>query len=72
MACRCESYGNDVQGIGGPQKFSIHKAYGGQQKLPAAHTCFNQLDLVEYESKEQLRDRLMIALHEGNSGFGFA
>ncbi|BDA45426.1 probable E3 ubiquitin-protein ligase HUWE1 [Coccomyxa sp. Obi] len=61
-----------LQGIGGPQKFSIHKAYGGQQKLPAAHTCFNQLDLVEYESKEQLRDRLMIALHEGNSGFGFA
>ncbi|CAL8470976.1 g10518 [Coccomyxa elongata] len=61
-----------LQGIGGPQKFSIHKAYGGQQKLPAAHTCFNQLDLVEYESKEQLRDRLMIALHEGNAGFGFA
>jgi E3 ubiquitin-protein ligase HUWE1 len=60
-----------VQGIGGPQKFQIHKAYGSQQKLPAAHTCFNQLDLVEYESKEQLRDRLMLALHEGATGFGF-
>ncbi|EIE20172.1 HECT-domain-containing protein [Coccomyxa subellipsoidea C-169] len=60
-----------LQGIGGPQKFQIHKAYGSQQKLPAAHTCFNQLDLVEYESKEQLRDRLMLALHEGATGFGF-
>lgn len=38
----------------------------------AAHTCFNQLDLVEYESKEQLRERLRTAIHEGAEGFGFA
>ena len=64
-ACAC------TQGIGGPQRFSIHKSYGPQQKLPAAHTCFNQLDLIEYDSKERLRDRLMLALHEGSEGFGF-
>jgi E3 ubiquitin-protein ligase HUWE1 len=60
-----------LQGIGGPQRFSIHRAYGPQERLPAAHTCFNQLDLIEYESKERLRDRLMLALHEGSEGFGF-
>lgn len=38
----------------------------------AAHTCFNQLDLLEYESKEQLREKLLTALHEGREGFGFA
>ena len=85
--CRCRSggvqgcseapttlltYGCDaMQGIGGPQRFQIHKAYGAQTRLPAAHTCFNQLDLIEYESKEALKDRLMLALHEGAEGFGF-
>lgn len=38
----------------------------------AAHTCFNQLDLVEYETKEQLRERLLTAISEGAVGFGCA
>ena len=37
----------------------------------AAHTCFNQLDLVEYESKEQLKERLLTAISEGAVGFGW-
>jgi E3 ubiquitin-protein ligase HUWE1 len=60
-----------LQGISGPQKFQIHKAYGAQNRLPSAHTCFNQLDLLEYETKEALKDRLMVAIHEGSEGFGF-
>ena len=60
-----------LQGISGPQKFQIHRAYGTQDRLPAAHTCFNQLDLIEYESKEKLKDRLFLAIHEGEFGFGF-
>ncbi|EFJ46920.1 hypothetical protein VOLCADRAFT_75266 [Volvox carteri f. nagariensis] len=60
-----------LQGISGPQKFQIHKAYGDGSRLPSAHTCFNQLDLPEYESKEQLVERLKVAVHEGNVGFGF-
>ena len=60
-----------LQGISGPQKFQIHRAYGTQDRLPAAHTCFNQLDLIEYESKEKLKDRLLLAIHEGEFGFGF-
>ena len=51
-----------LQGISGPQKFQIHKAYGPQDRLPSAHTCFNQLDMLEYESKELLKDRLMVRM----------
>ncbi|KFM28642.1 E3 ubiquitin-protein ligase UPL1 [Auxenochlorella protothecoides] len=61
-----------LQGVHGPQKFQIHKAYGDVERLPTAHTCFNQLDILEYATKEQLRERLMMALHEGSEGFGFA
>ena len=60
-----------LQGISGPQKFQIHRAYGPLDRLPAAHTCFNQLDLIEYESKDQLREKLLLAIHEGSEGFGF-
>jgi len=60
-----------LQGVSGLQKFQIHKSYGKRTLLPTAHTCFNQLDLVEYESKENLKERLSLALHEGSEGFGF-
>jgi len=33
---------------------------------------FNQLDLPEYKSKEQLIEKLIIAITEGKEGFGFA
>ena len=60
-----------VQGISGPQRFQIHKAYGANDRLPSAHTCFNQLDLLEYDSRDTLRDRLLLAMREGNQGFAF-
>ena len=60
-----------LQGISGPQRFQIHKAYGASDRLPSAHTCFNQLDLLEYDSKDNLRDRLLLAMREGNQGFAF-
>eukprot|EP00850_Spirogloea_muscicola_P022377 SM000291S10855 [mRNA] locus=s291:47169:64581:+ [translate_table: standard] len=60
-----------LQGISGPQHFQIHKAYGAPKRLPSAHTCFNQLDLPEYTSKEQMEERLLLAIHEANEGFGF-
>jgi E3 ubiquitin-protein ligase HUWE1 len=61
-----------LQGISGPQRLQIHKAYGAPERLPSAHTCFNQLDLPEYQSKEQLQERLLLAIHEASEGFGFA
>nr|KYP72309.1 E3 ubiquitin-protein ligase UPL1 [Cajanus cajan] len=60
-----------LQGISGSQKFQIHKAYGSPDHLPSAHTCFNQLDLPEYPSKQHLEERLLLAIHEGSEGFGF-
>ena len=62
-----------LQGMRGPQKFTVHKAYGGNEgKLPAAHTCFNQIDLPVYGSEDELREKLMMAIKEGSEGFGFA
>jgi len=58
-----------LRGISGPQKFQIHKAYRTDH-LPSAHTCFNQLDLPEYESFERLREALLFAIQE-TEGFGF-
>jgi hypothetical protein len=60
-----------LQGISGPQRFQIHKAYGGGKRLCSAHTCFNQLDLPEYASREELQERLLFAIREGSEGFGF-
>jgi E3 ubiquitin-protein ligase HUWE1 len=40
--------------------------------LRKEHLCsFNQLDLPEYSSKQQLQERLLLAIHEGSEGFGF-
>jgi len=60
-----------LQGMGGVNKFSIHKAFNTSQ-LPTSHTCFNQLDLPQYHSKELLRKRLILAITEGKEGFAFA
>lgn len=65
-----EGFGH-LQGVNGTQRFNIHKAYGSD-RLPAAHTCFNQLDLPQYDSYEKLRDQVVLAMNEGGEGFGFA
>jgi E3 ubiquitin-protein ligase HUWE1 len=36
------------------------------KRLPVAHTCFNQLDLQPYESEEQLKEKLLTAIHHGS------
>ncbi len=38
-------------------------------KLPCAHTCFNHLLLPDYQNKDKLRERLIIAI-ENAEGFG--
>ena len=58
-----------LQGVSGPQKFQIVKAYN-TELLPCAHTCFNSLDLPDYQSKKELQEKLLIAIREG-AGFGF-
>ncbi|ORY86772.1 hypothetical protein BCR37DRAFT_123533 [Protomyces lactucae-debilis] len=66
-----EGFAN-LEGMQGVQKFNIHRDYTNGDRLPQSHTCFNQLDLPEYESYEALRNSLLTAISEGNEGFGFA
>jgi hypothetical protein len=40
--------------------------------LPSAHTCWNQLHLPAYTSKEELRDKLILSMTIGSEGFGFS
>ncbi|RIA89170.1 hypothetical protein C1645_825193 [Glomus cerebriforme] len=60
-----------LQGVHGVQKFQIHKDFASPDRLPSAHTCFNQIDIPEYENYEQLRSQLLLAISEGTTGFGF-
>ncbi|AOA69338.1 E3 ubiquitin-protein ligase [Komagataella phaffii] len=60
----------ELTGVDGVSKFSIHRDYGSTDRLPSSHTCFNQIDLPEYESYETLRGSLLLAVTEGHEGFG--
>jgi E3 ubiquitin-protein ligase HUWE1 len=57
-----------LQGSNGIQKFQIHKVFSSTTRLPSSHTCFNQLDLPQYESYEILRSRLLTAISECGTG----
>lgn len=49
--------------------FTISINPGSSDRLPVAHTCSNQLVIQEYTSREQLREKLMMALSA--KGFEF-
>ncbi|XP_078076322.1 E3 ubiquitin-protein ligase NEDD4-like isoform X9 [Mustelus asterias] len=57
----------ELYGSNGPQLFTIEQ-WGTPEKLPRAHTCFNRLDLPPYESFEDLREKLLMAV-ENAEGF---
>ncbi|CAO1370647.1 unnamed protein product [Diamesa hyperborea] len=61
-----------LEGMNGTQKFQIHRDDRSTDRLPSAHTCFNQLDLPVYKSYDKLRGNLLKAIHECSEGFGFA
>jgi E3 ubiquitin-protein ligase HUWE1 len=48
----------NLQGMRGVMHFSIHKKRIAREeemmRLPEGHTCFNQLDMPEYPTKELL------------------
>lgn len=50
-------------------RFVISKNGFHSDRLPTAHTCFNHLLLPEYENKEKLKERLLIAINN-SQGFG--
>ncbi|XP_067232572.1 E3 ubiquitin-protein ligase NEDD4-like isoform X16 [Chanodichthys erythropterus] len=57
----------ELYGSNGPQLFTIEQ-WGTPDKLPRAHTCFNRLDLPTYETFEDLREKLLMAV-ENAQGF---
>ena len=57
--------------IGGFKAFPMKISHSANiNALPIAHTCFGQLDLPNYPSKEILREKLTMAITEGG-GTGF-
>lgn len=62
----------ELEGMNGINRFNIHRDYGQKDRLPSSHTCFNQLDLPEYESYDAMRSQLLKAITAGNDYFGFA
>lgn len=61
----------NLRGMNGNQRFQIQQAQG-TDRLPVAHTCFNQLDLPHYSSKAVLEEKLLTAIRECSEGFQFA
>ncbi|KAK0747675.1 hypothetical protein B0T21DRAFT_343426 [Apiosordaria backusii] len=62
----------ELEGMNGVSRFNIHRDYGNKERLPSSHTCFNQLDLPEYESYDTLRSQILKAITAGSDYFGFA
>mmetsp|Transcript_29660 Transcript_29660/g.53632 ORF Transcript_29660/g.53632 Transcript_29660/m.53632 type:complete len:741 (+) Transcript_29660:238-2460(+) len=57
--------GND----GNVRKFTIHGVHLNVCIYPRAHTCFNRIDLPMYTSKEELREKLKLAVTMVATGF---
>jgi len=62
----------NLEGMNGIQRFQIHRDERSTDRLPSAHTCFNQLDLPAYETYDKLRAMLIMAISECSEGFGLA
>lgn len=55
----------ELEGMNGFSKFNIHRDYGNKDRLPSSHTCFNQIDLPEYDNYETLRQNMLTAITQG-------
>ncbi|CAL8090810.1 unnamed protein product [Calicophoron daubneyi] len=65
--------GSDRIPVGGmsKMKFTIARQGADEDRLPTAHTCFNILLLPDYQSLEQLKHLLLIAITY-SKGFGMS
>ncbi|XP_006815383.1 E3 ubiquitin-protein ligase HACE1-like [Saccoglossus kowalevskii] len=59
-----------LPGGSGVQKFNISSVKYEENLLPTASTCINLLKLPEYTSKEDLKNRVSVALQCGSVGYG--
>ncbi|XP_031419396.1 E3 ubiquitin-protein ligase SMURF2 isoform X3 [Clupea harengus] len=53
-----------LQGAAGPRQFTIHQIDANTNNLPKAHTCFNRIDIPQYEHYDKLYDKLLTAIEE--------
>jgi len=53
-------------------KITIIKNNKDTDSLPIAHTCYSELELPNYTSKEVLEKKLRFAISEGKEGFHIA
>ncbi|CAL8102741.1 unnamed protein product [Orchesella dallaii] len=51
-------------GAGTPRLFTIHLVEAPTTNLPKSHTCFNRIDIPNYESKEKFYEKLTKAVEE--------
>lgn len=58
-----------VNGLKAMKFFIVKDEVDDDMKLPSSHTCFNQLVIPNYSSKEVLRNKLMMAI-DNSTGFG--
>jgi ubiquitin-protein ligase E3 A len=58
-----------VNGLKAMKFFIVKDEVDDDMKLPSSHTCFNQLVLPNYSSKDILRQKLMMAI-DNSTGFG--
>ncbi|OHS92915.1 ubiquitin-protein ligase [Tritrichomonas foetus] len=62
--------GMDKAPFGGLKSIRLKFRNGGKEnKLPISHTCFNMFFLPKYQSREQLKEKLILVLHY-TEGFG--
>jgi len=57
--------GND----GNLKKFTLHGITKEQSFYPRSHTCFNRIDMPIYSSKEELSEKLRVAVATSATGF---
>lgn len=61
---------NYLQGIdGNVKKFTIQGVDNNIYMFPKSHTCFNRIDLPDYQSKADLKEKLTIAITTSFVGF---
>ncbi|XP_067883059.1 E3 ubiquitin-protein ligase HACE1 isoform X2 [Heterodontus francisci] len=61
-----------LMGGSGLQRFTVAAVPYTSNLLPTSSTCINMLKLPEYPSKENLKDRILVALHCGSYGYTMA
>ncbi|TPX30350.1 hypothetical protein SmJEL517_g06073 [Synchytrium microbalum] len=62
-----------MESMGGDSGFVIMLlVHEKGNKLPTASTCFNTLKIPAYTSLAQFREKLLIAIRHGSTGFAFA